>query len=195
MPWSPEGTPHQRCGQAHREWGKYRSLGPCLGVRTEPCASSIAASPWVRACRRRRGVVGRRACWKATVATQRRGRARRGCVPAIHSRCCVPAHVPAVAGTASGSPATLRGDEITTAGMDRRSMRSEGAAAAGDEDAPYRDGASCDAARKGTPAAVQTHTLKAGLRIEHGSLRTECRALPFAQKRRREAQSAAVFFG
>ena len=124
---------------------------------------------------------------------QGRGRARRGCVPAIHSRCCVPAHVPAVAGTASGSPATLRGDEITTAGMGRRSMRSEGAAAAGDEDAPYRDGASCDAARKGTPAAVQTHTLKAGLRIEHGSLRTECRALPFAQKRRREAQSVAFF--
>ena len=96
------------------------------------------------------------------------------------------------AGTASGPPATLRGDEITTAGMGRRSMRSEGAAAAGDEDAPYRDGASCDAARKGTPAAVQTHTLKAGLRIEHGSLRTEYRALPFAQKRRREAPSAAV---
>ena len=98
------------------------------------------------------------------------------------------------AGTASGPPATLRGDEITTAGVDRRSMRSEGAAAAaGDEHAPFRDGTNCDAARSGTPAAVQTHTLKNGLRIEHGSLRTEYRALPFAQKRRREAQCAAVF--
>ena len=103
------------------------------------------------------------------MATQRRGRTRRGCVPANHFRCHVPARVPAVAGTNSGSTATLRGDGFTAAGVGRRPKWSDGtAAAAGDEDTPCRDGASCDAARRGTPAAVQIHTLKNGLHIERG---------------------------
>ena len=103
------------------------------------------------------------------MAPQRRGRARQGCFPAINSRRRVPASAPAVAETASGSPATLRGDEFTAAGLDRRPMWSdEAAAAAGDEDAPCRDGASYDAARRGSPTAVQIHTLKNGLRIERG---------------------------
>ena len=45
-------------------------------------------------------------------------------------------------------------------------MWSDEAAAAAD--APCRDGASYDAARRGSPTAVQIHTLKNGLRIERG---------------------------